>query len=228
MTRVWITRTEPGASRLGSFLKSKGYTPVVAPVMEIHATNEPRPSKWMDLWVFVSTHAVSHAVSSGWSASGTCVAVGSATAEVLKDHVSDVVVPKVQSTEGLLELILHEFAPSTSVCIVAGRDGRPDLETGLSESGYDVNTWLAYRRCPTQFNVDLEGIDAVLIGSGAAISPVIESLRASQIPLAKWPHIVVPSERVANFARNRGLGNVFVAQGASKEAVLHALSALEV
>lgn len=227
MKRVWVTRTEPGASRLGSFLKSKGYVPFVAPVMEIHATDDPRPRKSIDLWVFVSTHAVGHAVSSGWSTSGKCVAVGTATADALKAHVSDVAVPRVQSTEGLLELIQRVFVTNTSVCIVAGRGGRTDLEKGLREHGYDVNTWLAYKRCPTQFNVKLEGIDAILIGSGAALSPVMDTLRKSQIPCAKWPHIIVPSERIANFAKTQGLGNVFVAQGASKEAVLQALSALD-
>lgn len=226
MKRVWITRTEPGASSLGAFLKLKGIIPIVAPVLQIRATEEPCPSKSMDIWVFVSTHAVDQAVSAGWVASGRCVAVGPATARSLLAHTAEVLVPSNHSTEGMLALIRNRIALENSVCIVAGKGGREVLETGLRSDGYDVKKWLVYEQHPAPFNVDPSRIDSILISSSAALPAVFESLQGTDVPIGEWPIIVVPSERIAHDAMQLGFGRVAVSQGASKEEVFETLSAM--
>ena len=42
MDTVWLTRTEPGASRQAQYLRERGYRVLVAPLLEIAALDPPQ------------------------------------------------------------------------------------------------------------------------------------------------------------------------------------------
>ena len=73
---VWITRTEPGASRSAAAWRDAGFEPVVAPLLEVrpitHETGSARPF----IPAFTSANAVRHA---GIEPSGPALVIGDAT-----------------------------------------------------------------------------------------------------------------------------------------------------
>ena len=64
--RVWITRTEPGATRLAAAVEQLGFTALKAPVLRIEPCCAKPPQGPFDFALFVSEHAVVHAAANGW------------------------------------------------------------------------------------------------------------------------------------------------------------------
>lgn len=227
MTRVWITRTEPGASKLAATLKSAGLHPVVAPVLTVRALNNPCPTQTIDIWVFVSVHAVVNALSNGWTPQGQAVAVGPTTASVLTEVCSEVLVPKTHNSEGLFDLIRRTFPASTSVCIVKGSDGRPDLAEWLKRIGFSITNWPVYEQIPSDCAVEVKCVDYVIASSASALAPIYEQLKIQDATAEDQATIVVPSDRIASRAHDMGFANVIQSDGASSQSVLDALLTAE-
>lgn len=218
--RIWITRTEPGASRLASKLLKSGYRPLIAPVFEIEPVQSSIPPKDTELWVFVSTHAVSHVADRQWDRTKTTIAVGPATATQLESIEIHPLVPRRHSSEGVYDLIRSRFDPGARVTVVAGRDGRKDLAAWLSNDGYTCYEWIVYQRKPTKVQIRTSLVDAIVIASGAAISKVRQQFAATSsvsIPL------VVPSLRDAELAKSMQFSTVLIATGASDAAAVNSL-----
>ena len=76
--RVWVTRSEPGASRLAAALRQAGHAPWTAPTLDIERLDAPLPAGLFTLTAFLSEHAVTAAFANGW-APGPAVAIGAAT-----------------------------------------------------------------------------------------------------------------------------------------------------
>ena len=62
MKTVWITRSLPSAERFSIVLKSSGYNVVIEPVIDVAPTKESFPNDEFDVVVFLSAHAVRHAL----------------------------------------------------------------------------------------------------------------------------------------------------------------------
>lgn len=218
--RIWITRTEPGASRLASKLLQSGYTPVTAPVFEIEPVYSSTPPKDTELWVFVSTHSVSQVAGRQWDRTRPTIAVGTATAAQLESIKLHPLVPERHSSEGVYDLIRRHFDSGVRVTIVAGRDGRKDLIEWLNNDGYMCYEWIVYQRKPTNVQIRTSLLDAIVIASGAALSEVRQqfaSTNSVSIPL------VVPSPRDAELAKSMRFSTVLIAAGASDVATVNSL-----
>ena len=221
--RIWITRTEPGASRLASKLLVSGYQPVTAPVFEIEPVSTPTPQIDTDLWVFVSSHAVFHAANCQWDKTKPVIAVGPATAAQFESMQVHPLVPNQHSSEGVYDLIRSRFTTGLRVTIVAGRDGRKDLSAWLCADGYACHEWIVYERKPTKVQVSTSQLEAIVAASGAAISEIRQqfaTLSAVSIPL------VVPSPRDAELAESMQFTTVLIADGASDDAIVSSLEDL--
>ena len=221
--RIWITRTEPGASRLAAQLLEFGYEPLVAPVFEIVALHSSPPPVDTDLWVFVSTHAVAHVADLRWERSKPSIAVGPATATQLESIKIQSMVPTRHSSDGIYDLIRSHFNPPMKVTIVCGRDGRKDLVKWLSNDGYVCGEWIVYERKPAHIQINTSLLDAIVIGSGAAVAEVRAQFAAADkvsIPL------VVPSSRDAELAKSLKFILVRISSGASDSSTVEALNAL--
>ncbi|MXW07502.1 MAG: uroporphyrinogen-III synthase [Gammaproteobacteria bacterium] len=221
--RIWITRTEPGASRLAAKLLESGYQPITAPVFEIDRVESSTPQLDTDLWVFVSTHAVSHAANRPWDKTKPVIAVGPATATQLESLTVRPLVPNRHSSEGIYDLIRKRFQTGVCVTIVSGRDGRKDLADWLRGDGYVCHEWIVYERKPTKLHVQASHFDAIVIASGAAITEVREQF--ATLPSVSIP-VVVPSPRDAELAKSQQFSTVLLAEGASDDAIVNSLEDL--
>ncbi len=221
--RIWITRTEPGASRLASKLLVSGYQPITAPVFEIEPVLSPTPPIDTDLWVFVSSHAVSHVASHQWDRTKPVIAVGPATAAQFESMQVHPLVPGQHSSEGIYDLIRRRFKTGLRVTIVSGRDGRKDLGEWLSGDGYICHEWIVYERKPSQIQVPTSQLDAIVAASGAAISEIRQHFTTlSSVPIP----LVVPSLRDAELAKSMQFSVVLIAEGASDNAIVNSLEDL--
>ena len=221
--QIWITRTEPGANRLATKLLELGYKPLVAPVYEIIPVLSSTPHLKTDLWVFVSTHAVSHAANRPWDKTKPTIAVGPSTAAELELFGISPLVPVQHSSEGIYDLIRSRFTRGIQVTIVAGRDGRKHLAQWLELDQYSCNVWIVYERKATDVQIGNTPLDAILVGSTVALSNVRQqftSKKSVSIPL------VVPSPRYVELAKSMQFNDVRVAKGSSDTAIIAALNAL--
>ena len=221
--RIWITRTEPGASRLAAQLLESGYEPVIAPVFEIVALHSSSPPIDTDLWVFVSTHAVAHAADLRWERTKPTIAVGPATAAQLESIQIQPILPTRHSSEGIYDLIRSHYNPPMNVTIVCGRDGRKDLVKWLSNDGYVCGEWIVYERKPTHIQINTSLLDAIVIASGAAIA-VVRAQFASTDSVST--PLVVPSYRDVELAKSLKFIHVRISAGASDSSTVEALDAL--
>ena len=219
--RVWVTRTEPGASRLGARLVDAGFEAWVRPVLEVEPISAPLPGQFA-LTVFLSGHAVEFAIRNGWKRT-PALAIGKATRRALARHGIDARTPDRSSSEGIITAL--EADPPQSVLIAAGEGGRGVLERWLVDRGIPVVKWCLYRRVAVSGSLDpAEVIDAVVASSAAALRGVanmwFSSSRGANVAM------LVPSERVAESARALGFTGVVVTEGAGDQAVIAALSSI--
>lgn len=226
MKRVWITRSEPGASQLGSYLSEAGFPSTVAPVVKIQSIQGSPPSGRVDCWILVSYHAIQSALDLGWMPSGICAAIGPTTQEALRDHPCSTIVPDKHTSEGLYALLRNRLAPSARICLISGKSGRGDLEDWLKSDDYEVIRWIVYERRYQSPQVDASDFDIVVASSAFALSKILDTLRLQQLCIDKYPTLIVPSERIALNAREMGFSDVKTSEGASNAAVLSALENL--
>ncbi len=220
--RVWITRSEPGASRQAAALRAAGHQVLVCPLVRIEPTGRPVPGGRFQHVVFLSEQAVLHGGRLGYCRGARVHAIGGATAAALAERGLRAEVPAAASTEGLLAHLQCQVPEGGRVLIVAGEDGRKTLRDSLRRLGARVEEHLCYRRLPVaETAVDAAAIDAVLVGSQ-------DGFRA----LARvWFHsgggpdvlLVAASPRVAALAPELGFRNVRVADGAAVEDWIGAL-----
>lgn len=223
MKRVWITRTEPGASQLGSHLAEAGFSPLVAPVVKIQSVDGSPPTGSIDCWTFLSVHAVLSAIEMGWNPFPTCVAIGPATENALRRCTASAFVPDEHTSEGLFELLQNKLQLGSRICLVTGKNGRSDLEFWLNGVGFEVVRWVVYERIYQPVQVDVSGLYAVIASSAFALPVIFDTLRQQHLPLHQDPLLVVPSKRIEGHARELGFRKVIVSEGASKSAVLSTL-----
>lgn len=226
MKRVWITRTEPGASELGSYLGKSGFSSTVAPVVKIQTVQGTSPNGLIDCWVFVSYHAVQSALKMGWKSSEVSAAIGPATDKALSGHTSSTLVPERHTSEGLFDLLRCKLSPGSKVCLITGRHGREDLEVWLRNAGFKVTRWVVYERTRQSVRVNVSEFEFVIASSAFALSEILATFRKQLLCKREYPVLVVPSERIATIAREMGFSEVQVSDGATKSAVLSVLKSM--
>ena len=223
--RLWVTRTEPGASRLAAALRDERFDVLKAPVLRIEQLQSKPPSQCFNLAVFVSEHAVSGAASNRWFDGPThdkpTVAIGTAAHNALRQHGLEPALPPFANASEVVDAL----SPTPrQTLIIKGEGGRDVLRQGLQRRGGEVVEWNVYRRLPITPNIAQERIDAIVASSGDGASAAVNCWRNSSRDNAV--PFLVPSQRVAAQVRRLGLLNVVVTLGASAPAVLQALAQL--
>lgn len=223
--RVWLSRSEPGASRQGSALRSAGYEVRVAPVLEIEPIIVAEASQDADVVIFLSEHAVRCVRDLVFYQRSRVYAIGARTAAVLASEGVQATAAEPATTEGLLAL--PEFAEITGcrVVLVTGEGGRELLYQALHSRGAQVDRHICYRRVAVE-NLSLQAaeIDTIVAASGDGIRLVAKVWFAANGP-ADIPTLV-PSQRVALVAEEVGFTHVVRCSGASSQAWLEALAQL--
>lgn len=220
--RVWLTRTEPGATRQAAILAARGFDALAAPVLGIETLATAIPDGCFDAVVFVSEHAVSSAAANGWRR-GPSIVIGAAAAHSLRDLGVEPAWPIQPNADGVIKVLAP--APPDRTLLIKGRGGRTTVRDWLRSQGRTAVEWDVYRRVPLHPAISDEHIDAVVVASGDGLREV-EQLWFAQRRDARAP-LLVPSERVADLAAARGFGHVVVTGGAGDAAVVDALLALD-
>ena len=141
------------------------------------------------------------------------LAIGKATLRALARHGIDARTPDLSSSEGIIAAFAAD--PPQSVLIAAGEGGRDILEQWLTHRGIPVVKWCLYRRVAVSGSlVPADTIDAIVGSSTAALRVVANmwfaSSRSANVAM------LVPSERVAESARDLGFARVVVTDGAGR------------
>ena len=239
-TLVVLTRPEGDNSRLESTLAAQGYDTYIQPLLRIASLPEselPDPPDLTgdDLCIFISANAARMGLPTlmgGMVENGiVSFAVGPRTANVLEVEGLPVIVPEQMDSEGLLALPELSEVQGRRVVIVKGEGGREVLARELEAKGALVEEYICYRR--ESALVDSDTFCASLLdykkiifqaNSGqtlAALTTVLEQCEGASFLQQR---VIVPSQRVADDARNLGWQRVAVADNASDEAFLAALT----
>ena len=230
--RVWVTRTEPGATRLAAVLAEHGFDAFRCPVLHVEPTLAEAPRGPFAVAVFVSEHAVRHGWRNGIAAA--FAAIGETTRGALSERGAHVAWPAFADAAGVADAL--RAAPPARTLVVKGEGGRDTLQRRLRARGGAALDWNVYRRVAAE-SVDLAGqrIDAIVASSGEGLRRVAAHWFARE-PSARQPFaqeppavvpLLVPSQRVAALARDAGFATVRCTDGASAPAVLAALRELE-
>jgi len=238
MKSVWVTRTEPGASRLAAWLTQKGFAAFARPVLAIQPLSPWRAivngvpvAPTVDavqpptVVCAMSAHAVEAFAAAGLAArvgEARFVAVGENTAGALRTLGFDAELPRTPTSEGLLSMSqLQALGAQDTIWILAGSGGRDVLERNLLHARRaSVVKLELYRRTGIVPEAELEaaGVGAVEVASVQGLEEFARIWQRASGP--KSVPLVVPSARVDEAARAEGFSKVYIANGASDEAVL--------
>ncbi len=226
---VWITQSEPGASRLAAALADLHIDTWVAPVVGIDALAAVTPEQAPDLVVVVSQHAVPPYVDTGLAHQARFVphiAIGAVTATALAEHDIEALTPDEETSEGILAMkAVRRLKPGQSVWLIGGQGGRTVLEDTLAREGANPQKLALYQRRPLEVDgIDVQAITSIVAASSFGLTESVKQWRAAGG--SDDVGVVAPSERVAAAARDFGIVNVHNAHGTSAQAIAQGLQAL--
>lgn len=216
--RVWLARTEPGATRQAAALVAHGFGVLKAPVLGIEPLRTAPPEGHFDVVVFVSEHAVTCAAANGWR-NGSAMPIGAATARALLACGVEPSWPAQSNAQGVIDLLAP--SPPKRALVVKGLGGQTTLREWLRARKRTVVEWDVYRRVPLDPAISGERVDAIVASSGDGLR-VVEQLWFAERRDARIP-LLVPSKRVADLAKAMGFERVVATAGAGAAAVVEAL-----
>ena len=153
------------------------------------------------------------------------IAIGQGTADELNQAGIDALVNQGVDSEALLDAPQLQDLSDQRILLVKGVGGRDLLRKTLESRGANVDEIEIYRRTPCDYT-DTElheriraPLDAILLTSGEALD-ALEQLNLKQRHSLM---LLVPSERIAQQARELGYTNIQISNGASDSAMLDAL-----
>ncbi len=233
-----LTRPDGRNALLQRRLAERGVASSICPMVAIQTlTPPPSPFSGAVGAFFVSRTAVAladRALAGHWPRL-PCFAVGTGTAEALAECGVEAWHPGAdqQTSEGVLALPELQALPAGPFVVVRGEGGRETLAESLSQRGFEIRPWILYRRaCPPLDGVALaqgwhrDGVDAILATSGEILENLFSLLPLAQHPWLRQCHWLVPVERVAKLARQRGCQRVTVLGGAGDDAILGCIGKL--
>ncbi|MBS03788.1 MAG: uroporphyrinogen-III synthase [Gammaproteobacteria bacterium] len=239
MTTVIVTRPEPDNALLCAALIEGGYTPVALPLMQITPKGLDPAARQLiadldlfDVVICTSGHAArlaAEAIDRVWPqlpVAPAWYAVGQRTARVLAGYGIEAIVPARETSEGLLGLDALQALGGCRCLILRGEGGRDHLRVSLVHRGARVDTLELYVREPVIVTDPMrrQALDAEAAFAVVTSGELVGHLAGVLPPDADHPVcLIVPTERVARIARERGYRAV-VAGRASNAATLDALN----
>ena len=221
--RLWITRSEPGASDLAEQLRKLPLEIHKQPVVNISPLDPGTvPGGQPALIIVLSRHAAFYYLQSELLRPRIShIAIGSATAAELARAGIDAEVPQVSTSEGILAMpVCSDLKPTDVVWLIAGEGGRTTLADHLPAK---VHKFSLYRREANPLDhVAVESLEIIEISSQFALNAVATRLAGRKS--ADQVYLVVPSERLQEHSRRIGFTRVQLAEGASAEAIAHAVT----
>jgi len=251
--KVLITRPEKKANALTLLLNQQGIACINQPLFDYQALADKDQSQQLlttsEILIFVSVAAVEFAHASlsanNWHYQHI-IAVGAATKAALSAiNIKHIISPIQENSEGLLDTLqLSNNINNKVITIVRGNGGREYLAIQLKKRGAKVNYLESYQRV---WRTLPEGIDeqwhqqqinCIIITSNALLDALLATLmqltithQKSQQRVNYWQKQcfwVVASKRIEQHAKQLGLTNVTVSNGANDIAIFQALNSLKI
>lgn len=176
-----------------------------------------------DVAIVTSTFAAAKITSEAYFRSETqWLAVGTSTADILRQAGVNVIVPEQQNSEGLLALPQLDGANCQQIVIIKGEGGRTTLPDTLRASGHKVEEYLFYSRKPLVHPIQTENWQwPVITGIVATSGEMAEQLFRiyDKQALCERPWLTV-SNRIAEKLRAEGVGSIAVCDNASDIALI--------
>jgi uroporphyrinogen-III synthase len=239
--RIVVTRSVEDVDRLAERLTSAGHVAVKLPLLAIEAIqssldidNLPRTTAAI---IYTSGNAVRHgfeAISQATiNEASMTIAVGAKTRDALSKKGVRAVSPAREDSEGILALLESLDQSPTHVVLVKGQGGRDLIETRLARLGIHLTIIECYRRVwpdVPEANflsaVSSESPSIIHVASGETLTRLTDLCWAHGVDALNTHTLVVPSQRVADQARELGWQSRIVADGAGDEALLEAVADL--
>ena len=247
---VLITRPAKKGQLLAESLAKVGIACVNQPLFDYQALADQETSRRLlthgHIIIFVSVSAVEFAHSifpaKHWHYH-TVLAVGNATKLALEHlGISSVLCPEQENSEGLLALpILNKAFNNTPITIVRGDSGREHLATQLRSQGAKVNYLESYQCVWRTFTKDMskqwleQQINCIVVTSNAILEKLVQltcglqnSKNVHQFT-NYWQNQclwVVASPRIAESAKQLGITQVIISDGANEKAIVTVLKQL--
>ncbi len=236
--RVLVPRGGPWGDQVAATLRSRGATPVIAPLVNFAPTTEVAEldAALADLaagafdWVTLTsatTVDVLYAYRAEIPAHTRIAAVGETTAAALTavGYRVDLVPDEDDSAAGLARQIIELEGESRHVLTLRSEVAKPVLTRMLVEAGHDVRSVVAYRTVGVPVteriarDVDSGRINAILVTSGSVAEQV-----AAQFPrLPESTLVAAIGPRTARDARRLGLSVDVVAAETNIDSLIAAI-----
>ena len=240
---VLVTRPAAQAGSWVAAAKSAGWEVVTFPTLEIRPLEiSPEQRQWvLDLDRYQGVICISaNAAEIGlalladywpqWPVRQDWYAVGPATAEVMTGYHLQPLVPEVHHSEGLLGLPTLQEVAGQRFLIIKGQGGRDAIQAGLRARGAIVDELPLYERVipagdpgVVRHWLQQERCHFLAFSSGDGLKHFLHMCGTDVADLSSVP-VVVVSERLADYARQQGFHRVLLAQGASSQALVAAIS----
>ncbi len=244
---VLITRPEHQQASLSQSIESRGGRVASLPLLKIEPlTDKKREQKTRTLiqnldqyqWlIFVSSNAArlgAQLVDDYWPQFPVAVkmaAIGRTTKLTLESILNQPVLtpPQGSDSEALLGLAELSNVAGMRIAIFRGIGGRELLANTLEERGAEVHYVELYTRSPVAHEKTAvarlladQAVNTVTVHSGESLTHLAQLLNDGKIEFYTMP-LIVPSNRVAEQAKELGFRQVMSANGADDESMLEAL-----
>ncbi|WNC71960.1 uroporphyrinogen-III synthase [Thalassotalea psychrophila] len=164
--------------------------------------------------------------------STTFIAVGQASANVLIAHgIENVIVPSIETSEGLLALSELQNIANKQVLIIRGNGGREflkqQLELKQAKVAYNEvykRQWLTFSAEQTIDKWRKDEINCIVITSSELLNKTLDLIADKN--WANSCYWIVASTRIAEQAKAHGLKHVINANGANHQQIFQAMMAL--
>lgn len=242
--RILVTRPAAQADALAALIADQGGEPILFPLIEISAADDPAPLqraiKQLDAYclaVFISPNAALFSVppilaARSWPPALRAAAVGPGTANQLSAlGIAPVIVPTSRyDSAGLLERaeLQTESVVGQRVLILRGNGGREELADTLRQRGAQVDAITVYHRSPPNdgrarwTQVCTPTPDALTISSSEALHNLVAMLDPETLNALRKRPVVVPHPRIAEVATELGWQQVVLSR-ATDAGIIEAL-----
>ena len=222
--KIWVTRTEPSATRVANELSDHGFDCHVEPLLKIEALHNHPPPGSFDLVIYLSAHAVASSIHPVQGMRAT-IAIGPGTANRLRHDGVAAELPRVYSSEGVLDLIKTNHRDVDRVLIVCGKLSRSHLKSELQRLGIEVSVTETYERISRNldFGSAYEKCAVILLESLDALNALQHWLKENDPNDPNQKCMIVPSERIALVARKAGRFEVILSKDATTKQTITTL-----
>jgi len=217
--RVWVTRSEPGASATAERLRALGHEPLVAPLLTVLPLEVPALDlEGVGALAFTSVQGVSRFAELGPVRDFPVFTVGDATASAAT-HAGFTDVRSADGDVHALARLIAAAQPDGVVLHLGPSEPAGDLAGVLMQGGLPARFLAVYETRGVGTFPSLEGLDAVAVHSPKA-ARVLASINE---PRLRALQVVALSEACAAPLRDAGFDRVEAAHAPREEALLELL-----